>query len=198
MIKKDGMLRTSALTSAFVLVLAAAPASGQAFSNAIELRLSTGSGDLSERGLLAKVKQGGAGSSYTHYFTDMSTGNEPYGELVFLQHPSELSLELTGTNAEATVLSKRKNLDEGTFEISGTFFFPNKRTGLGLAIVGIGRESAVTSNGSITNTEKESVGASRLFVQQYVVDAVRVGLSLNSEDAETRNTFPWDVVKAPG
>jgi hypothetical protein len=187
-------MRSFALACAFLLVMAAAPAPGHAFNSSFEVFLGSGSGDLTEPGVNADIKIGEFGLSYTYYFTDVATGNEPYGERVFLQHPSELSVGLATFAMEATYLSNKLEQGEGTFGIAGTYYFPNKRTGIGLAAEGTGRERELSVGGLIVGKEEESVGASRLFVHHYVTDAVRIGLSLNSENSETKETFPGNVV----
>lgn len=187
-------MRSLAIACALMLVMAAAPAPGHAFNSSFEIFLGSGSGDLTEPGVNADVKMAEFGLNFTYYFSDVATGNEPYGERVFLQHPSELSVGLSSVGSEVTFMAGKMEMGQGTFGIAGTYYFPNKRTGIGLAIEGTGRENEYSIGGVIIGKEEESIGASRLFVHHYVTDEVRVGLSLNSEKSETKETFPGSFV----
>lgn len=187
-------MRPLVLASALVLVMAAVPQEGYAYNNSLEFWLGSGSGDFSEPGVNADVELAEFGLSYTHYFSHISTGSGPYGERVFLQHPSELSVELSGFGMEVTFMGDKLEFSEGAFGISGIYYFPNKRTGLGLAFESISGENKFTSGGIVTGEEEESIGAARLFVHHYIADAVRIGLSIQGEESETKETFPGSGV----
>ena len=187
-------MRSFVIACALVLFMAAAPAPGHAYTSSFEIFLGSGSGDLTEPGVNADIDMGEFGLSFTYYFSDVTTGEEPYGERVFLQHPSELSVGLSSIATEVTLGAQKLEMGQGTFGIAGTYYFPNKRTGLGLALEGTGSETEYSVGGVLFDKEEESIGASRLFVHHYVTDEVRIGLSLNSEESETKDTFPGSVV----